>query len=298
MTRHAVSIYEHEGALIGAVTDFVGPALADGSPVLLIATSRHLQEVSSSLVLAGIDLADVVDRGLLRTADAASLLGRFLRDGRPDPGLFDHVVGGLVRELSNRGPLSAFGEMVALLWDEGNVVAALELEGLWNGLLSDTGFSLLCGYPQRLLDAEGEAKVCAHHDDRLPPVLVESRTPGRVTRRFEPAPSGAHAARSFVSGTMLAWDCPHLLDAAKVIVSELAGNALRYSTGRFTVTLEQRRGEIWIGVHDSAQQLPQRRRAAVSATGGRGLELVAALSSRWGTDPDETGKTVWAVLSR
>jgi hypothetical protein len=40
-----------------------------------------------------------------------------------------------------------FGEMVALLWDFGQVAAAIEVEAMWNELAAQYQFSLLCAYP-------------------------------------------------------------------------------------------------------------------------------------------------------
>ncbi len=298
MNRHVVSVYDQDAALVAAVADFAGPALAAGSPVLIVATPEHVRDVNRSLAEAGIDLAEVVNSELLKTIDAAELLEAFLVDGLPDAALFDAAVGTLVRDhgVRGEGALRAFGEMVALLWDKGSVAAALQLEALWNGLLAGAPFSLLCGYPQRLLDAGGEALVCAHHDELVRSVAPQPGPPGRVARRFERTPSGAHAARAFLTGTLLAWDRAPMLDAAQVVVSELAGNALRHGAGRFSVAVELRAQEVWIGVHDSSPRLPQRREAGPAATGGRGLELIEALSVSWGTTPEPEGKTVWAVV--
>ena len=40
----------------------------------------------------------------------------------------------------------AFGEMVALLWSEGNQAAAIRLEELWNELALSQTFCLFCAY--------------------------------------------------------------------------------------------------------------------------------------------------------
>jgi hypothetical protein len=298
VSQHVVSVYEDDTALVSAITDFLGAALATGSPVLVVATPAHTRAVAMALTEGGIDLAAAVDSGMYRTADAASLLASFLVDGAPDPARFEAAVGTLVREHATRGTgrLHAFGEMVALLWDDGAVTAALELEALWNGLLSEEPFSLLCGYPQRLLDAEGQSQVCAHHDDVLEPAPAEPPVPGRAVRRFEHTAFGARAARVFVAVTLNAWGREHLVDHAQVVVSELAGNAVRYGGGRFWVTIEQGDGVVRIGVRDSSRAVPFRRTAPPGSTRGRGLHIIDVLSRSWGTTLHATGKTVWAVL--
>jgi hypothetical protein len=61
--------------------------------------------------------------------------------------------------------------MVAVLWDEGNVTAAIALEDLWNDLATRYPFSLFCAYPMRALKAdastEGFRTICGQHSKVL-----------------------------------------------------------------------------------------------------------------------------------
>ena len=67
-----------------------------------------------------------------------------------------------------------YGEMVAVLWDQGNVAAAIELERLWNELADSNPFSLFCAYPIRAFDLDAGAerfrKICAQHSAVIPTV--------------------------------------------------------------------------------------------------------------------------------
>ena len=93
-------------------------------------------------------------------------MARFLVDGHPDPDLFAGFVAALV-PAGGRRPVSAFGEMVALLWERGEVAAALELESLWNTVIARHPVRLLCAYSGDLLaDAElaDVAPMCGLHD--------------------------------------------------------------------------------------------------------------------------------------
>jgi hypothetical protein len=49
--------------------------------------------------------------------------------------------------------------MVAILWAEGNVAAALALEELWNDFLMKHPARLFCAYPSTVLDDENKAGV-------------------------------------------------------------------------------------------------------------------------------------------
>ena len=53
--------------------------------------------------------------------------------------------------------------MVAVLWKEGNFVAALQLEELWNELQRRTPFSLFCAYPLRHRAQPGRQARPDHH---------------------------------------------------------------------------------------------------------------------------------------
>ncbi len=98
-------------------------------------------------------------------------------DGAPDPSRFSDAVGSLVAEAAAGGRrVRVFGEMVALLWEAGNVAATLRLEELWNDLGEDQAFSLLCAYPaQSLLGAPDDpqfTEVCARHTGVIPAELA------------------------------------------------------------------------------------------------------------------------------
>jgi hypothetical protein len=60
----------------------------------------------------------------------------------------------------------AFGEMVAILWQQGHNGATVQLENLWNQLHGKNDFSLFCAYPKIGFTqnaAESIQKICACH---------------------------------------------------------------------------------------------------------------------------------------
>jgi hypothetical protein len=105
--------------------------------------------------------------------DAEELLSKFMVKGLPDPNLFVSSVSKRVRELKTARDedqgVVVFGEMVSVLWDEGNKIGALALEGLWNDLLNETAFHLHCAYPRALFsqDEAGILNVCESHSHVL-----------------------------------------------------------------------------------------------------------------------------------
>ena len=87
-------------------------------------------------------------------------------------------------------------------------------------------------------------------------------------------------------------------ESAELGVCELVTNAMLHARTVFTVTVRAMpTGRVRVEVTDSSPRPLQPRRFGVVATTGRGLQLVASVSSDWGIEelPAATGpgKTVW-----
>lgn len=140
--RHGVHFYSTDEGVVAAVADTFEAAIAGGESLLLVATPEHRAGIEAELRRRGARL----DQLPFYPFDAAETLDSLLVNGVPNRQLFQAVVGALVMKLVCEGPLSIYGEMVNLLWQRGDVMAAMRLEGLWNELGAGTDFSLLCGY--------------------------------------------------------------------------------------------------------------------------------------------------------
>jgi anti-sigma regulatory factor (Ser/Thr protein kinase) len=90
------------------------------------------------------------------------------------------------------------------------------------------------------------------------------------------------------------------VDDARLLVSELVTNALRYGRPDITVAVELDPPLIEVSVHDEGAALPPANPPPVlpSAPTGRGLSLVDRVASSWGITPTEApqGKAVWFRL--
>jgi len=162
---HGVRFYDRERDLLSAVAGYVVDGWTAGDVCVLIMTAEHRAALRWRLASHG--LAAARAEGRLVELDAAGTLQAFMRDGRPDPELFDATVGALVRECAVGARMRAFGEMVDVLWTEGNPDGALELEALWAGLQQTARFTLLCGYGSSRMSSEGRSSVRAAHDHVL-----------------------------------------------------------------------------------------------------------------------------------
>jgi PAS domain S-box-containing protein len=170
---HVVQFYEDDRFLLDEVMQLVGAGLGAGDAVVVIATRAHLDGIEAGLKPRGVDTAVAREQGRYIALDAAETLAMFLVDGTPDEARFADVVGGAIAAAIERhGHVRAFGEMVALLWQEGKREAALRLERLWNDLGRKHAFSLLCGYPMSAFRAGGDQaglrEICEAHSHVVP----------------------------------------------------------------------------------------------------------------------------------
>jgi hypothetical protein len=146
---HAVQFYKDEASLAGTVARFLAEGIAAAEPGLVIATAAHADIILRELAALGQDVATLRETGELQFFDARKVLLSFMVADLPDPILFRSRVGELIEQVCGRRlpcPIRAYGEMVDLLWQEGNCDGAIKLEILWNELATTYEFSLLCGY--------------------------------------------------------------------------------------------------------------------------------------------------------
>lgn len=170
---HQVQFYENEHFLYERVAAFVTPALECDEGVIIIATHSHLAAFEQCITVLGYDIAYAKSRGQVVMLDATDTLTKFMYKGVPDAGRFNQVVGGIVKRMNEEFPrIRAYGEMVNLLWAEGNFYGTIELEELWNDLGKIYSFSLLCGYGINNFDQQAHGKalyqICNSHSHVLP----------------------------------------------------------------------------------------------------------------------------------
>ncbi|MBD0735995.1 SpoIIE family protein phosphatase [Streptomyces sp. CBMA29] len=113
---------------------------------------------------------------------------------------------------------------------------------------------------------------------------------------FPAEPSAVRLARRRVRDTLVEWGLAPLTDVTMLLVSELVTNSLRYAHGPIGVRMV-RGSSLLVEVSDPLPDPPRERIATLEDEGGRGLQLVARASRRWGTRHGRFGKTVWFELA-
>jgi anti-sigma regulatory factor (Ser/Thr protein kinase) len=304
-TDHGVQIYQSEPDLFAEVGRFVSGALEAGEVAIVIATTAHLEGFEAELRTLGVDVGAARQQGRFISLDAAAVMARLVVEGEVNRDAFAAVIGTTVRDQLKGGHrLRLYGEIVALLWDEGHVMAALELEALWNDLGRTAPFSLMCAYPAGLVSDPAHAqtlgRMCGLHSHVLEgparPDPAGRAPPGaQLSAQFPAVMTGPGAARHFVIDALRRWGFDaDLIDDAAVVATELAANAVVHAASPFSVVLEVEEAAVRITVHDSQPV----ERVHLVVRPGRGLGLLAGISLRWGMVASGQGKAVWAELGR
>lgn len=131
------------------------------------------------------------------------------------------------------------------------------------------------------------------------------------TREFKGLPEHLTEVREFTRFVAGDRDGADLME---IVASELAGNAIQHSEsggpgGRFTLQVADHQDRWQIRVIDeggpiephicelaSIESLEDLDKLGEEAEAGRGLAMVAAVSSAWGVLGDHTSRVVWAEI--
>ena len=202
-------------------------------------------------------------------------------------------------------------EAVELPVPEGGLLV-LYTDGLIESARRDTeaGLSLLAEHLRAHHDDDDLDRLCESTTDALLPpdqqtsddaalllVRVRATAPDAIASWSLPEdPQAARAARHHVHDQLAAWNLEELASCTELLASELVANVIRHAKGPLQLRLLRSRSLI-CEVFDGSLTTPRMRRAAWTDEGGRGLQLVAAMSDRWGTRYMSTGKSIWTEQS-
>ncbi len=117
-------------------------------------------------------------------------------------------------------------------------------------------------------------------------------------------PASARIARTHVSVVLRHFGMSQqTIDDARMVASELVGNALRHARplpqGQLLLGLEIDGESVRIFVNDGGSAtLPTLISTPLLSLGGRGLSIVRTLTRDWGVQETRNGNTVFGVLDR
>ncbi|MFI5774566.1 SpoIIE family protein phosphatase [Streptomyces sp. NPDC051658] len=232
--------------------------------------------------------------------------------GHPPPVLLHPDGTAQVIEIAPGPPLGVGGmpfEVTNLRLEPGSILA-LYTDGLvtLNGQDIEDGMSQLVESLATLCDGDGAPSLdevgrsllsrATEVPSRDDVALLLARTralPDDSTAawQFSADPAIVAEAREAATGQLAAWGLDHLAFTTELIVSELVTNAIRYAGGPIVLRLI-RDNVLICEVSDPSNTQPRLCRARWTDEGGRGLYLVAQLTTRWGSRYGQRGKTIWS----
>ena len=113
---HAVQFYQDDMFLIDAVSAFIEAGFQEKATSIVIVTPQHREELRARLQDSGQSGAE----SRVLYFDAEDLLSTFMVDGQPNPTRFMSNIWPILQQATLAGPIRIFGEMVAVLWAQGN----------------------------------------------------------------------------------------------------------------------------------------------------------------------------------
>jgi anti-sigma regulatory factor (Ser/Thr protein kinase) len=112
-------------------------------------------------------------------------------------------------------------------------------------------------------------------------------------RAFAPHIDSVREARKFIRDGV--HEAGADADAAELLTSELAANAVMHAQSRYEVRLSRTDGSIRVEVVNDRPEMIARLVEA-SGEGGRGLAIVNELACAWGVETGGSQKIVWFEL--
>ena len=146
---HIVLLYQDQDFLSRAVCRFAGAGLANGEGIMLFPTLTHWNAFRPRLEAEGVDVHAAQERGQLTVVDADEILPRLMRDAMPDPPAFRRAFGDVLGRARTGGSyqkVRAWGEMVNVLWERGDIAASMNLEDLFDQLNKTIDIAMFCSF--------------------------------------------------------------------------------------------------------------------------------------------------------
>ncbi|MEU0945659.1 SpoIIE family protein phosphatase [Streptomyces canus] len=139
------------------------------------------------------------------------------------------------------------------------------------------------------------------HDDDIAMLYLHrpedaSQQVAAVVRDYAPVSGAVPDARQLVSDVMREWNLEHLVNDMMLIADEMVANAVRHARTPLRVELRRAGERVVLEVTDSSTEEPRLIVSHPGEFGHRGIFLVNAIATRWGTRWIDGGKVVWAEV--
>ena len=159
---HIVQLYQDQQFLNRAVCRFAAGAIANGEGVILVPTAAHWEAFRPRLEAEGVDVKAAQGSGQLTIVDADELLPRFMKDTMPDAPVFLGLAADVIANARGEGRFPKvrwWGEMVNVLWEQGNVAASMSLEDQFDRLAHHHEIAIFCSFVMDNFNSEVHSRL-------------------------------------------------------------------------------------------------------------------------------------------
>lgn len=172
---HLVQLYQDEGFFGEAVSHFAAQGVTQGDAVILVATGPHWDLLADCLAGKGLDVVALRRHGQLLLLDADATLPTFLVRTLPDAPTFKALARATIAQArvgSRSGRVRWWGEMVNVLFVNGNGQGSTRLEELFDEVAHEETIAIFCSFLMDPFDVkmyEGPLQaVCRTHAHLIP----------------------------------------------------------------------------------------------------------------------------------
>jgi hypothetical protein len=170
---HVVQLYKNDNELLNLLESYVTGGITADDSVIIIATKEHLSALEQRMRIFGLNVEKLRASDQYIPLDAEDTLSKFMVDDCPDYSLFvDTITAIFDRVRDSKRRVRAYGEMVAILWEQGNSAGTIMLEHLWNAYFEKETFSLFCAYPKDKFPEDATStlsNICKAHSSIITP---------------------------------------------------------------------------------------------------------------------------------
>lgn len=123
----------------------------------------------------------------------------------------------------------------------------------------------------------------------------------RASFELPPTLAAPRTARVVLGELLSAWAVDDgLVEDAGMLVHEVVANVVDHAGSDVALEVDVVAADAWVrvGVADGSSVRPVVRALDPNAARGRGMQIVASLAHRWGSEERDGGKRVWFDLQR
>jgi hypothetical protein len=145
-----------------------------------------------------------------------------------------------------------------------------------------------CGQDHELLDVDVE------YADRRSQSAVATEF---LSAEFPAERDSPRRARRLVAAALWERGCDQaLVDDVALVLTELASNAVLHTRLSFSISAQERDSMLRVAVRDGIPLDATKPNGGLIQRPAHGLDLIDAISTRWGVERAPGGKVVWAEL--